>query len=126
MVHARQSWHSLDVPFAAKVLGELAGIAADQEVAPLAQFAPIAGPESIESAEPRRALWAAALAMCKVRCCVSWRCDNATPLQSLKGDAGLKAAAKGVQWEAVLASVPEFDGDLPSPSAFLETQGLKI
>lgn len=59
-------FHSLDVPFAAKVLGELAGIAADQEVASLGQFASIAGPDSIESAEPRRALWAAALAMCKV------------------------------------------------------------
>lgn len=46
-------------------------------------------------------------------------------LQSLKGDAGLKAAAKGVDLQALLASDPEFDGDLPTPSAFLEAQGLK-
>lgn len=53
-------------------------------------------------------------------------CAHSTPpnLQSLKGDAGLKAAAKGVDWKSVLASDPEFDGDLPSVEEFMKTVGL--
>ena len=100
---------SLDYPSAPKLLGRLLGAAVASGHLGLEEVVRQAGP--VESAEPRRTFVAAAL----------------EAVQEAGGDDALRAAAAAAKLDAskLLASDPEFDGDLPDVATFLKGRGLE-
>ncbi|RMZ56687.1 hypothetical protein APUTEX25_002776, partial [Auxenochlorella protothecoides] len=99
---------AMDFRFAPAVLGTLLGRAAAGKQLGLDALAAAAG--AVESAAPRRGLVAATL--CALR-------DEAGAERLVPA-----VAEAGLDLAALLASDPEFDGELLEPAAFLAAQGL--